>query len=111
MHRKKLGYDAVLLYCNTSTGDIPFLEQLDKMAAESDTIRVVRALSEETSPGRKGERGLLDREMVQRVIPDYAERLFYLSGPPRMNKSVEKELKELKVSGKKIKQDTFTSYT
>jgi len=110
MYQKKLGYDAVLIYCNATTKDIPFREQLDKMAAESDSIRVVHALSEETSSGWKGERGLLDKEMVKRVIPDYAERLFYLSGPPRMNKAVEKELKELKVSGKKIKQDTFTGY-
>jgi ferredoxin-NADP reductase len=108
---KRLSFDVVLLYGNNNFEDIAFRRELDDLTAAHFGLRVEYVLSGSVlPPGWNGKRGLIDKDMVSELIPDYEERLFYISGPPRMVIALEKQLDALSISPEKIKRDSFTGY-
>jgi ferredoxin-NADP reductase len=54
--------------------------------------------------------GVITPEMIKTQIPDYQERLFYISGPPGMVHAMKKNLHNLGVKSKNIKTDFFPGY-
>ncbi|MDP2655916.1 MAG: hypothetical protein Q8P17_05445 [bacterium] len=66
-----------------------------------------------TSASRNGWRtfyqiGVIDAELIKKEITDYAERLFYISGPPSMVDAMKKMLIGLGISRFSIKTDFFS---
>jgi ferredoxin-NADP reductase/Na+-translocating ferredoxin:NAD+ oxidoreductase RnfD subunit len=55
------------------------------------------------------EKGYINPEMIKQEIPDWNDRIFYLSGPEPMVNAFEKMLSGMGV--KKIKRDFFPGYT
>ncbi len=108
---KKLLYDVVLLYGNNSLEDTAFRQELDDLAASHLSLRVEYVLSgSDVPPGWKGKRGFINKDLIAELIPDYKERLFYISGPPRMVIALEEQLDNLSISPEQIKRDSFTGY-
>lgn len=57
------------------------------------------------------ERGqLIDESMIKKQIPDFKERIFYISGPHSMVDAFEKTLKEMDILSRQIKVDFFPGY-
>ncbi|MDO8568199.1 MAG: FAD-binding oxidoreductase [Dehalococcoidales bacterium] len=107
----KLRYNIVLLYGNKSFDDIAFRDEVDEMAASNPDIRVEYVLSGPNLPaGWKGKTGVINKDLVREVIPDFAERQFYISGPPKMVVALEEQIASLPVPGGRIKRDSFTGY-
>jgi ferredoxin-NADP reductase len=110
---KRLSTDIILLYGNSTKDDIAFREDFDQMQAENKNLRVVHTL---TSPGVdrsvwKGRTGFIDSKMVKEEIPDYKERIFYISGPPKMVDTLRAILsEELKLDKERIKWENFSGY-
>jgi ferredoxin-NADP reductase/Na+-translocating ferredoxin:NAD+ oxidoreductase RnfD subunit len=52
----------------------------------------------------------LDKEGLQKIIPDLGERIFYLSGPYGFVHAMEKNLTDLGVKASNIKTDYFPGY-
>lgn len=106
---KGLNFDVVLLYSNASHEEIAFREELDRIATDNKRVRVVHVLSA-APEGWKGRTGLINGALVSEEIPDFKDRLFYLSGPPKMVLALDAQLTELGVPPRKIKRDSFTGY-
>lgn len=106
---KRLTFDVVLLYGNHSWEDICFREELGELAKELPNFRLKHIL---TVPpvGWEGPIGHVDTELVERLIPDYKERLLYISGPQRMVMTLADGLLALGVSPPQVKRDLFTGY-
>jgi ferredoxin-NADP reductase len=51
--------------------------------------------------------GRINEQMIMQTIPDYAERTYYLSGPPEMVRAYEQVLKTLHIKSSQIKKDFF----
>jgi ferredoxin-NADP reductase len=51
--------------------------------------------------------GTIDKNFIMREIPDYSERIFYLSGPRSMIFAFKRQLKALGVPHTNIKTDFF----
>ncbi|GCE16014.1 hypothetical protein [Tengunoibacter tsumagoiensis] len=51
--------------------------------------------------------GRINAQMLQQVIPDLAERTYYISGPPEMVRGCEQVLKDLHIRPGQIKKDFF----
>lgn len=101
--------DIVVIYANRCAPDIVYSDVLD--AAQRDLgIRTIYTLTDPDSvpPGWSGCTGRVDAEMLAREIPDYQDRLFYLSGPPEMVRDCERQLRSLRVSRRNIKKDLFS---
>jgi ferredoxin-NADP reductase len=106
-----LNYDIVLLYGNGRIEEIVFQEELGELAASHPTMRVEQVLSSpNTSPDWKGKAGLISKDLVIELVPDYRERMFYVSGPPRMLMTLVEQLSALKIPQGLIMRDSFTGY-
>ncbi len=102
--------DVVLLYSNKLIKDIAYMEMLDE--AESFGIKVKYTLTDMSKipSGWIDEVGYIDEAMISRIIPDYKERIFYISGPHSMVVAEEKVLRNLGLKKKQIKSDFFPGF-
>jgi len=109
---KKLPADIVLIYGNTTEKDIAFHEDFLQMEAGNKNLRVVYTLTNPVDKHTwKGRIGIINIEMVKKEISDYAERVFYICGPPKMVDYLRSLLSdELKLDKGKIKWEHFSGY-
>ncbi len=108
---KQLPYDVVLLYGNNSYDDIVFRDELKDMENAHHSLRVEFVLSGGVvPPGWKGQTGMINQEMVRKVVPDFKQRLFFVSGPPKMVLALSEAIVGLGVAGDRVKRDSFTGY-
>ena len=77
---KGLSASIVLLYSNSHEDDIVFEDDLESMARQNPNLKVVNTITR-PGPAWKGLKGRIDRDMIVREVPDYANRVFFTSGP------------------------------
>jgi ferredoxin-NADP reductase/Na+-translocating ferredoxin:NAD+ oxidoreductase RnfD subunit len=101
--------DIVVLYANRTAEDIVYTEVLDEAYCTLGIPTVYTLTDTSAVPSDwSGDVGRVDAEMIARVVPDYRERTFYLSGPPPMVRATEHALRSLHVSRDRIKKDYFS---
>ena len=104
------GADITLLYGSRSAGYIIFKEDFDSMQNEFSGLRVSYLVSE-PDDGWHGRTGRIDAKVIKEEIPDYAERRFYICGPPSMVDAMDKILaEELYLPREMIVIEKFTGY-
>ncbi|MDD2251384.1 MAG: FAD-dependent oxidoreductase [Dehalococcoidales bacterium] len=108
--RKQRPLDCLLLYSNTNPRSIIFKEELDELGKEPNiTIHhFVSSSSQQLKP--EYHNGYINKASIEKLVPDYKERLFYLSGPPSMVESIGLQVAQLSVDARSIKMDIFTGY-
>ena len=101
----------VLLYTNKTASEIVYADVF-KSAESALGMKTVYTLTDVTQipPDWQGRRGRIDAAMIQTEIPDYRERMFYLSGPNAFVTAGEKMLRDLGVPGDHIKTDFFPGF-
>lgn len=105
---KNMQTDIILLYTVSNPGDFAYVRDL-KAAAKAG----VRTIPIVTGRGQKADNainGELSVELLERLIPDCDERLFYVSGPNAMVDTARRNLYRLGVSLTNIKTDHFSGY-
>jgi ferredoxin-NADP reductase len=58
----------------------------------------------------KGERGFLDRAMLERALGNLLEPTYYLAGPPGMVEALKKMVLEAGVPQEHVRTDEFFGY-
>lgn len=101
--------DIIVLYSNKLSSEIMYKDILDE-AYKKLGVKTVYTLTEDNSPSWKGRKGRIDAKMISEEIPDFKERIFYLSGPHPMVVAFEQTLKEMGISPSQIKIDFFPGY-
>jgi len=98
----------VMFYANKRADEIAYADIFDKAQKEL-AIKTVYTLTEksEVSSSWQGKVGRIDAAMIRQVVPDFSERVFYLSGPHSMVVSYEKVLRSMGIPEKHIKKDFF----
>lgn len=91
----------VLIYLN-HTVDFPFKKELYAWQETYPYLNVHYVVT--------GQEGRLTKEKLQQIIPDIADWMNYVAGPPGMVTSVENILKGIGVQKEDIKTDSFTGY-
>lgn len=102
--------DIVLLYSNKSIEDITYIDILNE--AEDFGIKVKYILTDLSNIPQdwSGERGFINTQMIKKIIPDYKERIFYISGPHSMVVGERDLLGKLGLKKKQIKSDFFPGF-
>lgn len=104
--------DIVLFYSNNVAQDIAYKEIFD-MARIRLNIKTIYTLTDKTVPlpaNWAGKRGFVDEKMIKEEVPDYHERIFYISGPNAMVKAFKEILSKMGIEQSKIKTDYFPGY-
>ena len=87
--------DIILLYSSKKESDFVY----------KDILNYVKTIYVATEKGQ-----YIDETMIKKQIPDFKDRIFYISGPHSMVDAFEKTLKEMGVSGQQLKVDFFPGY-
>jgi len=103
--------DIILFYSNKLVSDIVYRDIFDE-ASQKSGIKTVYTLTDTDNvpQGWQGEIGFMDAKMIAKEVPDFKERIFYISGPHSMVDTFEEVLKEMGISKSKIKTDFFPGY-
>ena len=91
----------VLLFSNKTAADIFFKELFDE--GRNIGLRTVYVNTERD--------GFIDEKLIQKEVPDYKDRLFYVSGPEPMVEAFCKMLRSMGIDKVNLKRDFFPGYT
>jgi glycine betaine catabolism B len=102
---------AALLYSVKTEGELAYRKLFDE-ASDHIGLKTVYALTEkDRAPADwQGHKGFIDVDLVKKEIPDYDERVFYLSGPRSMVVAFEQMLGSLGIKRSRIKTDYFPGF-
>lgn len=103
--------DIIVLFSNKYEEDIVYKDILDQAESELG-IRTIYTLTdiEKIPQDWTGEKGRISPEMIEKYIPDWKERLFYLSGPHMMVVGFETTLRQMGLPRSLIKKDFFPGF-
>lgn len=106
---QKIHVDITIFYANKTEADITCADVLE--AARPHGVKTIYVLTDMKNipPNWTGRTGHLTAEIVKQDLPDYASRIFYLSGPQNMVQSFETIL-YLIVPKNRVKVDFFPGY-
>lgn len=93
--------DIVLLYSNKTAEDIVFRDLFD--SAQKNGVRTVYVNNDQM--------GYINEKVIKEKVPDWRQRIFYISGPEPMVEAFEKILAQMGLERKKIRRDYFPGYT
>src|SRR5689334_14920694 len=102
--------DIVLFYSNKIASEIVYEDVFAK--AKPFGVKTVYTLTDKESvdPSWKGQIGRIDRDMIVSQLPDYKERIFYLSGPNSLVNGFRDVLKNMGIPEHNIKTDFFPGF-
>ncbi len=103
--------DIVLFYSNKTKEEIAY-QNIFSQAANEIGLKTIYSLSDESQlpVDWTGDRGFLTAEKIQKYVPDFKDRTFYISGPHGMVAAFEKTLADLGVPKLQIKTDYFPGF-
>ena len=108
----KLARELWLFYSNRRPEDAAFLDELMALPGRHPRIHFVGTMVEMDKSARTwdGERGFLDRAMLERHLKDLAANVYYAAGPPGLVESMQKMLIVAGVAEDAIRTDEFFGY-
>jgi ferredoxin-NADP reductase len=97
---------------NRNEANILYKGEFDKWAVENRNFQPVHTLTDEIPESWSGERGRIDRSMIERHLnkDELGNSIFYICGPPGMLKAMQKLLQEMQAPKERIKVEEFTGY-
>ncbi|MDE2037942.1 MAG: oxidoreductase [Patescibacteria group bacterium] len=103
--------DMVLVYSNKRMEEIAYADVLEE-AYEKLGMKTVCTLTDaaRVPAGWRGRTGYIGPETIEEEIPDYRERIFYISGPQSFVTSCEHLLTDMGVPRRRIKTDFFPGF-
>jgi len=98
----------ILIYANKTPAEIVYTDVFDQAQKELG-IKTIYTLTDSNAVPKnwQGKVGRISKAMIKEEVPDYMDRIFYLSGPHPLVSSCEKVLRDLGVAGAHIRTDYF----
>lgn len=96
-----------ILYGSRSQDDIIFFDELNEIAAASNgTVEVFNILSEPKA-GWEGETGFISADIIRKLVPDWDNVTYYISGPQPMYDFLDGEFAKMGVKGRRIRKEEY----
>lgn len=106
---KGLACSIVLLYSCRGREDILFGDEMDAMQRENSHFRWLVTLTR-PDPAWTGLSGRIDRGLIEREIPDWRERVFFISGPVVMVEAMSALVRGMGVPEEQVRREVFPGY-
>ncbi|MGB7958077.1 MAG: RnfABCDGE type electron transport complex subunit D [Minisyncoccia bacterium] len=103
--------DVALFYSNRTTAEIAYRDIFDE-ASKTIGLKTIYAVTGagETPPEKNGRKGHIDGALIRREVPDYRDRIFYISGTHAMVSAMETTLHNMGIPRRQIKTDFFPGF-
>jgi ferredoxin-NADP reductase/DMSO/TMAO reductase YedYZ heme-binding membrane subunit len=98
---------AVLFYASRNDRQIIFQRELDRLKAKLPNLLIIQVVSE-PSPAWGGERGRINRDMVERTLSSVGGKTFFLCGPEGFMVEAQQILTSLAVQPTQILRERFS---
>ncbi len=105
LHHINAHRNVILYYCNNTSSEVAYKDFFTALNKKILT-KIVYVLAKEPA-STEYESGFFSADIVKRNTPDYAERFWYISGPPPMVNATDKALRSLGIRRRNIKKDFF----
>jgi predicted ferric reductase len=105
MADKKLARSVVLIWGNKTERDIAFRDEIDRLAGEMETLRVVHVMSSQAD--WPGEKGYVTAGLLERTLGGIADPEVFVCGPPVMMTAVVAALRAVGVPRGQIHYERF----
>lgn len=101
-----------LFYSNRRPEDAPFLGELSALERRNPNFHFVGTMTEMEKSAQpwNGERGFIDRPMLERHLGDLSRAVHYLAGPPALVGAMQEVLSGAGVKPDAIRTDEFYGY-
>lgn len=101
-----------LFYAESSPTNLIYRDVFDQ-AARQLGLKVFYVVSDPTTipPDWSGQTGRVSAPMISRLVPEYQDCLFYISGSHSMVASLQSQLLKLGIDHRRIKTDYFPGYS
>lgn len=102
--------DVMLMYAANSPDEFAFTSLFNQAKSVGWQAKYVVTEPKNVPDKWKGYGGKIDAKLIKATLPDYKERVFYLSGPHGLVQYLEEELALLKIPATQVKTDYFPGY-
>ena len=111
-HHNKLPHQIYLYHSNHTPEDSPFLSDLTEFAKQNPDFHYIPTMTDLDKSSREwnGERGFVDKSMIDRSVADLSTPIYYLAGPAGFVTAMRKMLVEAKVDEDNIRFEEFPGY-
>ncbi len=99
---KHLPNNIILFFSNRTEKDIIYKKELGEINKD-ENIKVINTLSSDVSDSWSGEKGRIDKEMIEKYVKNPKEKLWYICGPPPMVDSMKEILIKMNVSIERLR--------
>jgi len=110
--RDRLSQKLYLFYSNRRPEDAAFLDDLKALDATNPNFRLICTMTEMSKSKKewKGEKSLIDKDMLCRHLIDLQGPIYYIAGPPTMVTAMHETLMSAGVEENNIRTDEFVGY-
>ncbi len=108
--REKLPHKLFLFYSNQADRGTPFLSDFETWAKENANFKFIPTLTGEKQPSWRYEVGVINKEMLNKHLPNIPSCIYYLAGPPGMVAAMRQLTEQLGVSEDNVKTEDFAGY-
>ncbi|MFA4825032.1 MAG: FAD-dependent oxidoreductase [Methanoregula sp.] len=105
----RLDTDIRLLCSAKIEPEILFREEMAELSLVNPHLGIITTLTE-PGPGWTGRTGRINADMIVQEIPDWQERVFFVSGPPAMVNAMLSVLREMGLTEDRIRSESFPGY-
>jgi ferredoxin-NADP reductase len=108
----KLPHKIYLFYSNRKPEDTAFLEELTALEKDNTNYNLIATMTEIDKSNRywSGEKGFINKKMLQKYLPDLYSPIYYSAGPSEMVAAMRKILNDLGVDDDNIRTEEFSGY-
>ena len=100
---KKLPNRITLLFSNRTADDIIYKKEFDEISRNNRNIKIINTITQDAPKQLPGEKGRIDRKMIERYVKNPKEKLWYVCGPPPMVSSMKEMLLGMGVPENRLK--------
>ena len=110
--KRNLPHHIFLFFSNHRPEDAPFLDELQSLGKQNANYKFIGTMTsmDKSKLPWQGERGIINKEMLDRHLQNAASPIYYIAGPPGMVKGLHSMLQGAGIDDDDIRTEEFTGY-
>lgn len=109
---RNLPHHILLFFSNRRPEDAPFLDELQSLEKRNENYKLTATMTnmEKSQLSWQGERGIIDKGMLDKHLKNAFSPIYYIAGPPGMVKGLHVMLQAAGIDVDDIRTEEFTGY-